>query len=321
MFLYVQIFPLVSSRFITIQMCASQLFLSVDPSLGKVDYSLMSDQTLMEMLIEGFDTESKKKYQDTDGMYLDVCTWPWVICDDNERVIGIRITRFYLYGSLELCYVPPKVKVLAICVLGKSGLTESIDLTRVPDGMEELDLRSHKLTGEVDLTQLPDGMERLYLNNNQLTGGIDLTQLPSGMQMLYLDDNQFTGEVDLTRMPEGMVWLYLNHNQLTGGIDLTHLPAGMGHIYLSNNRLSGEIDLTELPDGMVGLYLENNHLSGSLVIKKLTHEIYIDARRNRFNAVAVVDSETDATIKLEGSGVTSVVDGNGGELDMKRFLG
>ena len=28
-------------------MCALPLFLSVDPSLGRVDYSLLSDQTLM----------------------------------------------------------------------------------------------------------------------------------------------------------------------------------------------------------------------------------------------------------------------------------
>ena len=51
-----------------IQMCAFQLLLNVDPSLGRVNYSLMSDQTLMEMLIEGFDDGTKKEYQDDDGM-------------------------------------------------------------------------------------------------------------------------------------------------------------------------------------------------------------------------------------------------------------
>ena len=40
-------------------------------------------------------------------------------------------------------------------------------------------------------------------------------------------------------------------------------------------------------------------------------------RSNRLSAVAMVDSETDAMIKLERSGVTSVVDENGGECDMK----
>ena len=49
------------SRFTAIQMYAFQIFLSVDPSLGRVDYGLFSDQTLMEMLLEGFDDETKKK--------------------------------------------------------------------------------------------------------------------------------------------------------------------------------------------------------------------------------------------------------------------
>ena len=44
-------------------MCAFQLFLTVEPSLGRVDYSSMSDQTLVEMLIEGVHDKKKKEYQ------------------------------------------------------------------------------------------------------------------------------------------------------------------------------------------------------------------------------------------------------------------
>ena len=43
-------------------------------------------------------------------------------------------------------------------------------------------------------------------------------------------------------------------------------------------------------------------------------------RVNKFNTIALVDSETHVTIKLKGSGVTSVSDRNGGELDMSRFF-
>ena len=49
------------------------IFLTVDSSLGKVDYNSFSDQTLMEILFNGFDDETKKKYQNNDGTYLDVC--------------------------------------------------------------------------------------------------------------------------------------------------------------------------------------------------------------------------------------------------------
>ena len=187
-------------------MCAFALFLSVDPSLGRVDYKLLSDQTLMEMLIEGFDDETKKRYQDYEGMYRDVCKWSCIKCDDSGRVIEIIMDDEDLGGSLELCYVPPKVKVLNI--------------------------------------------------------------------------NWWLG-----------------------------------------SRLTGPVDLTHLPEGMESLCLKNNRLSGSLVIKNVPQWLdIIDLRGNQFNAIAVVDAKTNATIQLKDSGVTSVVDENGKELDMQRFL-
>ena len=147
-------------------MCASQLFLSTDSSLGRVGYSLFSDQTLMEMLVDGFDDETKEEYQDNHGMYLDVCGWSCIKCDDDERVVQIELGSETLSGSLELCYVPPKVKVLDI----SSRLTGSVDLRQLPDEMSKLHLNNSQLTGEIDLTQLPDGMYDLYLSSNQLTG-------------------------------------------------------------------------------------------------------------------------------------------------------
>ena len=284
--------------FMAIQMCPFQLFSSVDPSLGRVDYSLMSDQTLMEMFIEGFDDETTQKYQDSEGMYLSVCKWSGIECDDDERVIGIEMDSTNVGGSLALCYVPPKVRELYI----RSGYTS-------------------KLTGPVDLTCLPEGMRVLVLNDNELTGEIDVTHLPDRMVYLYLHNNQLTGEIDLTHLPDRVSSFYIEDNQLAGEIHLTHLPNGMEYLHLQNNQFTGEIDLTQLPDGLRALHLENNQFSGSLILKRLPPGIRtIIARGNQFNAVAVAESEAHATIKLDGSGVTSVVDENGRELDMKRFL-
>ena len=70
-------------------MCVFQVLLSVDPSLGRLDYSLMSDQALMEMFIDGFDDKSQKQYQDDHRMFLDVCEWPSIKCDHDERVVEI----------------------------------------------------------------------------------------------------------------------------------------------------------------------------------------------------------------------------------------
>ena len=67
--------------------CFFALLLTVDPSVGRLDYSLMSDQSLMEMRIEILDDISKKKYKDNDGMYLDACDWSVIKCNGDERVI------------------------------------------------------------------------------------------------------------------------------------------------------------------------------------------------------------------------------------------
>ena len=143
----------------------------------------------MEMLIDGFDDETKKRYQDKRGIYLDVCEWSCVKCDEDESVIEIDIDSRHVRGSLELRYAPPKVKVLAITSNFEGQLTGSVDLTQLPDGMEYLHLQNDNLTGEIDLTQMPDGMRVLILKNNQLSGEIDLTQLPDGMSCIKLNNN------------------------------------------------------------------------------------------------------------------------------------
>ena len=279
-------------------MCFFTLFLSVDPSLGKVDYNLMSDQTLMEMMFEGFDDETKKQYQDNDGMYRYVCEWSCIKCDEHERVIEIRMFGCHVRGSLDLRYIPPKVKVLLIASWDK-----------------------RRVTGSVDLTRLPVGMQKLCLSNIELEGEIDLAHLPKDMVNLSLDNNQLTGEIDLTHLPEGMPRLFLQNNQLSGEIDLTNLPKGMKYLALNNNQFSGEIELTHLPDGMLELSLKHNLFSGALVIKKLPQGMkLIDVQGNHFNAIAVVDNKTDATIKFEGSGVELIADENGSKQDIKKFL-
>ena len=199
-------------RFNRIRMCAFQLFLSLDPSLGRVSYSLMSDQILMEMFIEGFSDETKRKYRDRDGMYLDVCKWPRIECDIDERVTKILVGSEGASSSLELCYVPPKVKMLMISSLGESTVTGSVDLTRLPNGMKYLSFADNELIGEIDLAHLPDRMVHLSLSRNEFTGEIDLTQLPEGIKYLYLSHNQLSGSLFIRNLPQSMIILVVIGN-------------------------------------------------------------------------------------------------------------
>ena len=196
-------------------MRAFQAFLSVDPALGRFDYSLLPDQALMEMLIEGFRYQTREECQDEHGMNLDVCEWSFVKCDDDNRVIEIEDLRAF-EGSLQLSYVSPKVGKLHI---DGGELTGSVDLTKLPGEMKELYLGYNQFTEEVDLTELPKGMGILVLLMNQFTGEVNLSQLPEGMRMLHLDNNQFTGLVELTKLPDGIKELSLHQNHFTGKLD------------------------------------------------------------------------------------------------------
>ena len=156
-------------------------------------------------------------------------------CDDDKRVIQVDI-RSDVGSLLELCYVPPKVKILNISGSFNTGkLTGSVDLTELPAEMEWLSLHHNQLTGEVDLTQLPDGMETLGLKNNQLTGEVDLTQLPNEMQYLRLENNQFSGRLDLLHLPNGMKELHAESNQFSASLIIKRIPQGMKRIDARGN--------------------------------------------------------------------------------------
>ena len=134
---------------------------TIDPNLGHADYSSFSDQTLMEMLLEGFDEKTRQVCQDIRGTYIEVCEWPCVKCDADGSVIEIS-QRDNVSGSLELRYAPPK--------------------------MRKFEMTWKHLTGSIDLTQLPENFEELYLFRNQLEGSICLTQLPQNMKEISLSE-------------------------------------------------------------------------------------------------------------------------------------
>ena len=221
-------------------MYAFQLLLSVDPSLGRVDYSLLSDQTLLEMLIDGFDDASKQPYQDNDGMYQDVCTWCCVTCDDDDRVIEVDIDSTSVGGSLELCYIPPKVKELYVTTMYGNRLTGSVDLTHLPGGMHDLSLSKNRLNGEIDLTCLPNRTTYLYLDNNQFTGEIDLTQLPDGMKELFLNNNQLSGSLVLSKLPPAMRCMNVRGNNFHAVAVVA--SEARGHIMLRGSGVTSVMD-------------------------------------------------------------------------------
>ena len=230
-------------------MCIFTIILTVDTNLGRVNYSSFSDQTLMEMLIGDLDDETKKKYQDSEKMYLDVCKWDCVKCDDDGNVIAIN-PKGDVKGSLQLSYIPPKVREFDASY---KGLTGPADLAYLPQSLEELYLDNNKLAGSVDLGNLPQNMHTLYLDSNKLTGSIKLSNLPKNMQGLFLHCNAFSGSIELTNLPQSLLSLTFNSNELTGSFIATNLPPKLEKIEAGYNLFSATAVVDAKTKAMINL--------------------------------------------------------------------
>ena len=266
-------------------MCALQILLTADPNFGRVDYDSLSDQALMEMLYEGLDDETRRRNQDAHGMYLDVCEWSSVKCDEDRRVIEISVNG-EVGGTLQLAYLPPKLRAL--------------------------DFYRTKLPGFINFRNLPEAMLSLKISANAFEGSIDLENLPQFMKTLDLNENAFSGSICLTKLPQTMESLGVNNNALVGTLDFEHLPKGMQMLGFNNNAFTGSINLTNLPVSMLFISLFNNQLTGPFVLRNIPPGMMsILAMQNAFDPIAVVEVREYLRIDITDCGVLTVFDENG----------
>ena len=222
--------------------------------LGRCDTASLSQQSLMELLVENIPCE--KKLKENSGDFKDIAYWPGVACGSGDTVTSIRMYRFFSAGgTIQPEFFPPTVHHIDI---RENKLHGSIDLTRLPVGLRSFQASKNLLAGSADLTNLPKEMQVLKLDNNQIGGTIDLTQLPVRIRQVDLSKNCITGEVNLSKLPEQLTELFLHHNDLTGSITLRFIPSELYFLDLSHNSLSGTLDAELMPHRMLMLNLNDN---------------------------------------------------------------
>ncbi|KNH06613.1 hypothetical protein XU18_2564 [Perkinsela sp. CCAP 1560/4] len=72
---------------------------TADPSLGRLDYASLSQQALMEMVIEGI--ANKEKICGDADEPIDIEEWQGVTIEDGQ-VVGIEWKICKLFGSYKL---------------------------------------------------------------------------------------------------------------------------------------------------------------------------------------------------------------------------
>mmetsp|Transcript_9248 Transcript_9248/g.14029 ORF Transcript_9248/g.14029 Transcript_9248/m.14029 type:complete len:228 (-) Transcript_9248:26-709(-) len=186
--------------------------LFTDSSLGKVDKGSLSEETLMELLIEGITTGKERICGSRDNP-LEVHQWSGLMFNDGNEILKIGWEQLWLQGSIQLQWLP---RAVTHFVIWGNALSGSLDFTDLPPNIFMLSFHSNRFEGTIDLSNLPKSLETISLTNNRLSGNLDLSHLPDGIRRLYLNENAFEGQIDFTTLPESLKLLDIRHTKFSG---------------------------------------------------------------------------------------------------------
>ena len=264
---------------------------AVDPALGRLDAHSLSDQTLMELLVDGMAENDKSSYQDANGNYTDISTWPLVALQ-NDRVVQIAFCeKKMVKNQFPFALIPPNVAQLIIEGCSAHG---TLDTSVLPRKLDSINVGQNFLHGEIDFSAFPRGLREIIVCFNQFSGSCALHDLPDALVHFNAAGNQFSGEITLNDLPLALEKLCLNRNKLSGRINIDRLPAPMRILDLSGNKFSGNFRMMVYPPGLRCVRIENNpDLSGTAVLRSSTKKLHITLKMDW--PKAVVDENGDAS--------------------------
>lgn len=227
------------------------------------------------------------------GSNCDVCSWDYVLCDDNDRVIS-----FSSYSNGYNGTIPKEIGDLEF--------------------LEFINLSYGNITGEIpeELFQLTN-LKSLKLTDVELTGNISnsIGNLEK-LENLYLDNNSLTGEIpesigNCTKLKK----LFLNTNDLSGPI-----PSSINNftsiewIEFTSNELEGPLP-DAYSEGLLGIKefdVSYNQIKGSIPISYgdfnnlrylgLSNNMLSDCIPNNLLNLCSFNVNIDNNDELEGTG-------------------
>ena len=218
----------------------SLIFCEADSRIGRVDYHLLPQQTLMEVLVN--DLLDKSIFCDANGTFRDIDGWAGVKCT--------------LYGEVESV----KWSNLFNSFFVEGG---TIHLEWMPATVQTFDIFLNWLSGEVDLTGLPSALHIVVLSKNKLEGEANLTALPQKLRFLYFANNRLTGPLRISNVPPHLKGIDLSKNKLCGSVDLTCLSGSIEFLYLQNNDFGGQLRVSSIPNTVWSINLTGNHIDSA----------------------------------------------------------
>ena len=269
---------------------ALQVTLAIDPSLGRLDYDSLSDQALMEMLIDQMDTKEKNYFQDDNGNYKDVGEWPGVQCSesDDERVVTIELSGLtFSPKQFPFKFIPPMVSYFGA---SQSNVQGTLEASHLPSKLTALYISHNKLHGPLNFAEFPRQMEKMHINANKFCGSLQLADLPRSLKDFIADKNQFCGEINLNDLPPAMEEFDVSNNILTGSVHIERLPEGVKDIILSYNSFLGTFRLMAITENLSYIDVRGNALSPTAVLGDVKTSVHGEAHFLIHGIATVVDA-------------------------------
>ena len=151
--------------------------LTADTHIGRFDYGSLTDQTRMELIVDGFDENAQKTFRHADKFFIDVCKWQNVVeCDGDDNVVIVNFSWGFNpkpipFMCLEL--IPPMIQSFILRSANASGTLET---TYLPKTLEYFKIIQNKFHGTVDFAHLPQHLIEFSVHNNTFSGSIYISK-------------------------------------------------------------------------------------------------------------------------------------------------
>ena len=276
----------------------SALFRAADPALGRIDFSLLSAQAKMEIVIDGLTDAEKRQVQDSSGYYFDVCTWDCIQCNGLNEVKRVDLAQLAqeIESPLNLEFIPETVEYfdcscrnftgsittaklphsLQTFVVMENAFTGTFDFESLPPNLIILDISMNKLHGPIKLDSLPQALEQIYINSNEFSGTLDFGKLPSSLAKVAFCNTSLEGEVHFGDFAPNLSEVMIGNAPMTGGLDFSVCSDGLHDLDAAGAKLDGELNLhfTNVKTAHIySLNLASNALSGSITLDHLPRSL------------------------------------------------
>ena len=242
-------------------MIQARLLFSIDSQCGKFDKALLPQQSMMELLVQGFDDVGIAK--DKQGNFIPIEEWSILEFGADGTITDIEIDASEYMAQLYLiqCTRDP-LRITEIC-FDAGG---SIDFQFVPGTVTSLTIIALALHGKLNTLDLPRGLCYLNLMLNEFLSEFSTAGLPEPTEHVDISDNRFEGSLLLSALPPNVVHFRAPNNGFSGALIFRALPECIDSLILYRNQFCGKIDVSAIPPSLTILELYGNCWGADSVI-------------------------------------------------------